>query len=86
MKSKKINTVQMAVLRRASGLGVGHGVRRIESDGSTAKALLARGFAYTDKDGEIYITEAGIERAQKAADIHVLRDGVANDPTLMQDL
>jgi hypothetical protein len=76
----KINTVQLWSLRNVSDTGV------LPCSRDSGKALVRRGFACESEDGKFFITDAGEARAKKAADVHVVRDGLQNDPTLMEDL
>jgi hypothetical protein len=78
MKDKKLNSVQLRHLRNARSDG------RITGDRCTLKALHARGYA-TSAAGMFFITDVGLERAIRAADVEVRRDGATHDPTLMED-
>jgi len=86
---RKLHNLQLAILRAALASPIGVSL----SDRSTAKALIARGYAErwdvpTSRGwrNAIRITESGRDRARKAADYHVARDGHADDPSLMEDL
>ena len=81
-KPKPLNTTQLAALRRVlqfASKGIG-------CDRSTGMALVARGFAEETAAGSFIINDAGRERARFKADIQAERDGLRNDPSLMEDL
>ncbi len=84
-----LNSVQLWYLRNPSPDG------RLTGDRCTLKALRDRGYAEQFVAGTdstrpcgFYITDTGRQRASKAADVLVIRDGhnLAADPGLMQDL
>lgn len=85
MANLKLNTVQLRHLRIAASVRFG---LLPSGDRCTTKALISRGFAKYGPPGVggVFITDAGRERAKSKADIHVVRDGVRDDPSLMEDL
>ncbi|MCC6424873.1 MAG: hypothetical protein IT447_15480 [Phycisphaerales bacterium] len=77
-KSRRLNTVQLSALRRASDGGY------IGADRCTAKALRDRGYAVEDAEGKFFITKAGLARAMEPADVVVKRYGHPDNPTLLE--
>lgn len=88
-RNLKINTTQIAALRSAltDPQGVIHA-----GDRCTGKALVARGFAtegyhpLETNASAFFITDAGRERAKKAADFRADRNGIPISSDLMRDL
>lgn len=84
----KLNSLQLHILRTA--LADPQGV--CGCDASTGKALINRGYATAGyhplgtNARAFFITDAGRQRANQAADVEIHRDGHSDDPSLMKDL
>lgn len=81
--NRKINTIQLSAMRNLDK-------NNRTCDGSTANALLARGFIVCDGFfcgmRRYKLTPEGQKRARLKADKLVIRDGVPANPSLMEDL